>query len=71
MFLFSSNCAYTTSVSLLDIANFINELDNYKVPIYVDTQISKDYESDFNAPYNLKYIGLKQGIKEVYNKLKI
>ena len=66
-----SNCAYTTSVSLLDIANFINELDNYKVPIYVDTQISKDYESDFNAPYNLKYIGLKQGIKEVYNKLKI
>ena len=65
-----SNCAYVDSTSLLDIANFINELDDYKVPIYVDTQIGKDYESNYNAPYGLKYIGLKQGIIETYNKLK-
>lgn len=65
-----SNCAYINSVSLLDIANFINELDDYKVPIYVDTQVGKDYESKFNAPYGLKYIGLKQGIIETYNKIK-
>jgi nucleoside-diphosphate-sugar epimerase len=65
-----SNCAYITSVSLLDIANFINKLDDYKVPIYVDTQIGKDYESNFNAPYDLKYIGLEQGIIETYNKIK-
>jgi nucleoside-diphosphate-sugar epimerase len=65
-----SNCAYTNSTSLLDIANIINELDNYKVPIYVDTQVGKDYESNYNAPYGLKYIGLKQGIIETYNKLK-
>jgi dTDP-4-dehydrorhamnose reductase len=65
-----SSCAYVSSTSLLDIANFINELDNYKVPIYMDTQIGKDYESNYNAPYGLKYIGLKQGIIETYNKLK-
>jgi hypothetical protein len=65
-----SNCAYTNSTSLLDIANIINELDNYKVPIYMDTQVGKDYESNYNAPYGLKYIGLKQGIIETYNKLK-
>jgi nucleoside-diphosphate-sugar epimerase len=65
-----SNCAYINSTSLLDIANIINELDDYKVPIYVDTQIGKDYESNYNAPYGLKYIGLKQGIIETYNKLK-
>ena len=65
-----SSCAYVSSTSLLDIANFINELDNYKVPIYMDTQISEDYESNYNAPYGLKYIGLKQGIVETYNKIK-
>ena len=65
-----SNCAYVSSTSLLDIANIINELGDYKVPIYVDTQIGINYESTFNAPYRLKYIGLEQGILETYNKLK-
>lgn len=65
-----SNCAYVNSTSLLDIANIINELDDYKVPIYIDTQPGVDYESNYNAPYGLKYIGLKQGIVETYNKLK-
>jgi hypothetical protein len=65
-----SNCAYVNSTSLLDIANIINELDDYKVPIYIDTQVGKDYKSNYNAPYGLKYIGLKQGIVETYNKLK-
>lgn len=65
-----SNCAYISSTSLLDIANIINELDDYKVPIYIDTQVSEDYESNLNAPYGLPYIGLKQGIINTYNKLK-
>jgi GDP-L-fucose synthase len=65
-----SNCAYTNSYSLLDIASIINELDDYKVPIYIDAQPGVDYESNYNAPYGLKYIGLKQGIVETYNKLK-
>jgi GDP-L-fucose synthase len=65
-----SNCAYINLTSLLDIANIINELDDYKVPIYMDIQTGKNYESNFNVPYGLKYIGLKQGIIETYNKLK-
>jgi len=65
-----SNCAYVNSTSLLDIANIINELEDYKVPIYMDTSLSEDYESKLNAPYGLKYIGLTQGIIETYNKLK-
>lgn len=65
-----SNCAYVDSTSLLDIANIINELGDYKVPIYIDTSLSEDYESKLNAPYGLKYIGLTQGIIETYNKLK-
>ena len=64
-----SNCAYINSTTLLDIANIINELDDYKVPIYTDTQPGVDYESTLNAPYGLNYIGLKQGIINVYNKL--
>lgn len=65
-----SNCSYINSYSLLDIANIINELNTHKVPIYMDIVQSSDYESKLNAPYNLNYIGLEQGIKEVYNKLK-
>jgi dTDP-4-dehydrorhamnose reductase len=65
-----SNCAYAASTSLMDIANIINELDYYKVPIYMDTQPGVDYESSLNAPYRLDYIGLEQGIINVYNKLK-
>jgi dTDP-4-dehydrorhamnose reductase len=65
-----SNCAYLESMSLFNIANIINELDHHKVPIYIDAQPSSDYESNYNAPYNLKYVGLKQGIINTYNKLK-
>lgn len=65
-----SNCAYTTKYSLLEIANMINELDDHKVPIYMDINPKDDYISNYNAPYGLNYIGLKQGIIKTYNKLK-
>lgn len=65
-----SNCSYSSDYSLLDLANLINELDDHKVPIYMDIDPKEDYVSKFNAPYKLDYIGLKQGIKNTYNKLK-
>lgn len=65
-----SNCAYTTKYSLLEIANMINELDDYKVPIYIDINPKDDYISNYNAPYGLNYIGLKCGIIETYKKIK-
>jgi hypothetical protein len=64
------SCAYLPETSLLDIANKINDLGEYQVPIYMDSQPSVDYESSLNAPYGLKYIGLEQGLKNTYNKLK-
>jgi hypothetical protein len=64
-----SSCAYIDSTTLLDIANIINELDEHKVSIYTETQPGVDYESTLNAPYGLNYIGLKQGIKKVYDNL--
>lgn len=66
-----ANCSYMNSVSLLDIANMINELGDYTVPIYMNTAIVSDYECEFNAPYNLPYIGLAKGINLTYNKLKL
>lgn len=65
-----SDCSYSKDYSLLDIANMINELDDYKVPIYMDIDPKEDYVSAYNAPYGLDYVGLKQGIKNTYNKLK-
>jgi nucleoside-diphosphate-sugar epimerase len=64
-----ANCSYINSVSLHDIANMINELSDYKVPIYMDTATVTDYESKLNAPYGLPIIGLANGIQETYTKL--
>jgi hypothetical protein len=64
------DCAYVAEYSLFEIANMINELGDYKVPIYMDIQTQQDYTSKYNAPYGLNHIGLQQGIRDVYNKLK-
>ena len=62
--------SYINEDSLRDLAEYINTLEDYKVPIFVGTELGEDYISKYNAPYSLKYIGLKQGILETYNKLK-
>lgn len=64
-----SECSYRESITLLDIADMINELDTYKVPINViNPGIGASYSGN-NTP-NLKLIGLKQGLKTTFNKLK-
>jgi UDP-glucose 4-epimerase len=63
------DCSYSQKYSLLNIANIINNLSDYKVPI-------KQLVSPSNISYigetyiDLSYIGLEQGIINVYNKLK-
>jgi UDP-glucose 4-epimerase len=63
-----TECSYDKKYSLLDIANLINNLSEYKVPI-------KQLDFTMGPPYigktytDLPYIGLEQGIKNVYNKL--
>lgn len=65
----TAECSYQEKFTLLDIANIINQLSDYKVPI-------KQFDSTMGVPYigettpSLKVIGLKEGITQVYNKLK-
>jgi nucleoside-diphosphate-sugar epimerase len=63
------DCSYPGLYKLSEIASMINDLDDYKV----DIQIEKDSPApSYYGAANvlLEYVGLKEGIKEVYNKLK-
>lgn len=64
------NCNYETRKYLLDIANIINNLDNHKVEIVIDKINLNDYVSKTYNYLPIDYIGLENGIKEVYQKLK-
>jgi GDP-L-fucose synthase len=62
------DCSYKNKKTLLNIANFINTLANYKVDINIEKDvILQDYCGISNLP--IEVIGLENGIKEVYNKL--
>lgn len=65
-----NHCGYVNQYTLLEIAEIINELSDYKVPILVGTEPGKDYVCSYNAGYGLPYLGLKRGIIETYKKLK-
>jgi len=66
----SCYASYINEYTLKDIAEYINTLGDYKVPILVGTEVKEDYISKYNAPYGLDYIGIKEGILKTYNKLK-
>ena len=62
------DCSYVNLYKLSEIANMINELDEYKVDINIENEgITLSYYGIANVI--IDFIGLKQGIKEVYNKL--
>ena len=64
-----AECSYVKKYSLLDIANIINNLSSYKVPIkQLDSTMGESYIGKTYT--DLPYKGLKQGIQKVYNKLK-
>jgi GDP-L-fucose synthase len=63
------DCSYTGLYKLSEIANIINELDDYEVDIQIKEEgMSMSYYGVANVL--IEYIDLKEGIKEVYNKLK-
>lgn len=62
------NCVYKEKYTLIDIANIINNLDDYQVNIKISDIYSDDYIGEFNLPINT--IGFKLGIKNVYSILK-
>lgn len=64
------NCCYNNLVSMLDIVDIINGLDSYKVDInFKVNTFGVNYMGDF-TDLGLEFIGLEQGIKNVYSKLK-
>ncbi len=64
------NCSYLEKTTLTQIAKIINSLGNYKVDIVVENEGKGDDYCDIHPiiPFNL--VGLEQGIKNTYNKLK-
>jgi GDP-L-fucose synthase len=64
------NCSYLEKYTLTQIAKIINSLDNHKVEIQVEDEIETKAYCGIHPimPFNL--IGLEQGIKEIYNKIK-
>jgi GDP-L-fucose synthase len=64
------DCSYSTLYKLSDIAKIINDLSDYKVDIKIEQEgIASPYYGIANVL--IDFIGLEQGIKKVYNKLKI
>ena len=64
------NCNYDCITTLNDIATIINKLSDYKVNVdIVNKGQDKPYVGGFKD-IGINFIGLEQGIKEVYNKLK-
>jgi len=65
-----TECSYRETYTLLDIANYINTLGNYKVPIHITApDLGTPYKGETPAKI-LPLIGLKKGILNTYNKLK-
>lgn len=66
------DCTYEKTWMLSEIANLINNLDTHKV--YVKTGTENDFAYFGNSMpleiLKIKLVGLEQGLKETYNKLK-
>jgi UDP-glucose 4-epimerase len=65
-----TNCIYNTVCTLTRIAQLINELDEYKVEVKVEKGSGNNYNGNGGISLPINFIGLKKGIREVYNKLK-
>ena len=63
------NCSYETKNTLVNIANFINNLSTHRVPLNIQNKnILEFYCGDSQLPINL--IGLEHGIVNTYKILK-
>lgn len=63
------NCSYDKKFTLQNITNFINTLENYKVPIIIQDKTKLDFYCG-HSELPIKTIGIENGIKEVFNNLK-
>lgn len=63
------HCSYVVDYTLREIADMINELGDYKVPIHMTEKFGEDYIAPSRIQYRIKFLGLRQGIANVYKKL--
>lgn len=61
---------YSQKHKLSSLAEMINKLDNYKVPIVIGGSNGLDYVSSYTLPSEIesKLIGLETGLKQMYNE---
>jgi nucleoside-diphosphate-sugar epimerase len=64
------NCSYLKKYTLLQIAEIINSLGDYRVGIRLEDEIEDKAYCGTHPVMPFDLIGLEQGIKEVYNLLK-
>lgn len=65
------DCVYSkTFYTLSDLAYLINKLDDYEVDIISGSESGDDYVSKYRSELPIEFIGLEEGIKRTYNKLK-
>lgn len=65
------SCTYGKYYLLSEIANMINNLDDHKVDITItNKELAESYTSSQWFELGLDFIGLEEGIKQVYSKLK-
>ena len=65
------DCVYEEGSPILtQLATMINELDEHKVKIFVGDPDGDSYTSKYRTQLPIEFIGLEQGIKNVYYKLK-
>lgn len=68
------DCCYYEKLSLLDIANKINNLDTHDVEIIIDNETESigSSQNDYTGYYSypLKYIGLDNALLKMYKELK-
>lgn len=65
------DCVYSkSSYTLFGIAHLINKLSDYEVKISNEGESGDDYVSKYRSDLPIEFIGLEEGIKRTYNKLK-
>jgi len=64
------DCTYSETKTIADVAKIINTLSNHRVDVLIGDDDEKDYYGKY-TPINLNYIGLEQGIRNVYERIKI
>jgi GDP-L-fucose synthase len=63
------DCSYKEKHTLIDIANYINTLSDYKVPIIVEDSNKFEHYSGTNHGLPINEIGLFEGINQTAKKL--